>query len=89
MQEPYSWGRFSVFRSYFVDKSSLSRGCVEILEGFPRPVGGAVVNLHLVLHGFHQRRHLPVGSLACSNSSVVNGDGAFFQGGFDISKPSW
>ncbi len=29
---------------------------MEILKGFPRPVG-AVVNLHLVFHRFHQRRH--------------------------------
>ena len=44
------------FRSYFIEKQSPRRGSVEILEGFPRPVG-AVVNLHLVFHRFHQRRH--------------------------------
>jgi len=44
-----------VFAS-FIDKQSQSRGGVEILEGFPRPVG-AVVNPSLVFHRFHQRRH--------------------------------
>src|ERR1700735_4776359 len=47
---------FSVFGSYFIENPSPRRGSVEILEGFPRPVG-AVVNLHLVFHRFHQRRH--------------------------------
>src|SRR5580704_5072477 len=41
---------------HFIEEQSLSRGSVEILEGFPRPVG-AVVNLLLVFHRFHQRRH--------------------------------
>src|SRR5579871_1890440 len=35
---------------------TLSRGCVVIPKGFPRPVG-AVVNRSLVFHRFHQCRH--------------------------------
>ena len=54
----------------FIDEQSPSRGSVEILEGFPRPVG-AVVNLPLVFHRFHQCRHSPLAMLVCSNSSGV------------------
>src|SRR5271163_2661258 len=41
---------------HFIEKRSLSRGSVGIPKGFPRPVG-AVVNLLLVFHRFHQCRH--------------------------------
>ena len=46
------------FRLDLLMSSRSSRGSVEILEGFPRPVG-AVVNLLLVFHRFHQCRHSP------------------------------
>ena len=64
----------------FMDERSLSRGSVEILEGFPRPVG-AVVNLPLVFHRFHQCRHsswlcwpartLPVSDIVAQNAAFA------------------
>ncbi|MDX6461717.1 MAG: hypothetical protein QOH35_3445 [Acidobacteriaceae bacterium] len=44
------------FHFRFIDEQVVRCGSAEILEGFPRPVG-AVVNLLLVFHGFHQRHH--------------------------------
>ena len=49
---------------------------MEILEGFPRPVG-AVGNLPLVFHRFHQRRHFlelrsPAQTLPVSDNVMLN-----------------
>src|SRR5271154_7079938 len=53
----FNWLHIGPF-CFVIYKPSSSRGSVEILEGFPRPVG-AVVNQLLVFHRFHQRRHFP------------------------------
>jgi hypothetical protein len=71
-----NWGHFSVYRCHFIDKQSPSRGSVEILKGFPRPVG-AVGNLPLVFHRSHQRRHFlrprfPAQTLPVSDNVMLN-----------------